>query len=297
MASYARGHDALKVAALAILALITFTLLFLYMTNRGLSLRRSDLYVNLPSADGLRKGDPVVFRGVHVGEVRKLVFAPNGGVVVRTRLMEPVPLTIDAHAALVAADLFGRQTLVLNEGDYRAARLLDGDTLQGMPPSSMTIKMAELSRNAERLTGDTTILLLHAALDGAGEASRSVALLSAEMRALLEAQRTTLATLTGEAAVIARNISVATDSEALVRLRDNAEHASSSLAQASARLDGTAQTVATLLAGLEHGEGSAGMLLRDPALYVRTEALPASLEALVLDVKANPRRYINVKVF
>jgi phospholipid/cholesterol/gamma-HCH transport system substrate-binding protein len=297
MTSYERGHDALKVAALAVIALVVFTLLFLYMTNRGLSLRRSDLYVSIPTAAGLRKGDPVVFRGVQVGEVKGLVFAGDGSVVVRTRLMERVPLTVDAHATLVAADLFGRQTLVLQEGDWRAARLLDGDTIQGLPPEIMTARIAELGRNAGRLTGDTTILLVHAALDGAGEATRAVARLSEEMRTLIDAQRITLAAITGDAATITRSVSAAADADAMIRIRHDAERTAASLAGATARLDSTAASLATLTAGLENGTGSAGMLLRDPALYVRTEALLASLEALVLDVKANPRKYINVRVF
>jgi phospholipid/cholesterol/gamma-HCH transport system substrate-binding protein len=297
MTSYERGHDALKVAALAVIALVVFTLLFLYMTNRGLSLRRSDLYVSIPTAAGLRKGDPVVFRGVQVGEVKGLVFAGDGSVVVRTRLMERVPLTADAHATLVAADLFGRQTLVLQEGDWRAARLLDGDTIHGLPPEIMTARIAELGRNAGRLTGDTTILLVHAALDGAGEATRAVARLSEEMRTLIDAQRITLAAITGDAATITRSVSAAADADAMIRIRLDAERTAASLAGATARLDSTAASLATLTAGLENGTGSAGMLLRDPALYVRTEALLASLEALVLDVKANPRKYINVRVF
>jgi phospholipid/cholesterol/gamma-HCH transport system substrate-binding protein len=297
MASFTRGHDELKVAVLSVLAFVTFTALFLYMTNRGLSIDRSDLYVSLESAAGLRKGDPVIFRGVQVGEVRNVAFADDGNVIIRVRLMERLPLTIDAHATLVAADLFGRQTLVLNEGDYRAARLLDGDTLPGVPPASMTVQMAELGRNAGRLTGDTTIALLHAALAGADHATRSVALLGDQVRVLVEAQREALALITRDAGAAAANIATATEPEGLIRLRDQAERVTASLADASARLDTTAASMASLLAGLENGNGSAGMLLRDPALYQRTEALLASFEALVLDIKANPRRYINLSVF
>jgi hypothetical protein len=37
--------------------------------------------------------------------------------------------------------------------------------------------------------------------------------------------------------------------------------------------------------------------MKDEALYERTNALIVSLDELVRDVKANPKRYINVKVF
>lgn len=297
MADYARGRDALTVAAVAVVGIIAFALLFLYVTNRGLSLRRSDLYVRLPSAEGLRKGDGVFFRGVQVGNVNRLTFTDEGDVVVRTRLLEPVPLTSDAVATLVAVDMFGRQSVVLREGDFRGRRLADGDTLTGVPPVTLTTQMSELGRNAGRLTGDTTTALLHAALGQAGEASISVAALTREMQALMAAQRESLTLLTRSAAAAAHNVEVATDSAAIVRLREHTERTMEGLARVTARLDTSAMSVATLLDRVGNGEGTAGMLLNDPLLYHRTEALLASMEELVRDVKQNPGRYINVKVF
>lgn len=297
MAGYDRGRNVMTVATFAVLATIAFTFLFLHMTNRGLAIRRSDLYVRLLSAEGLRKGDPVVFRGVQVGEVKKLEFSPDGQVVVRTRLLEPVPLTDAGHATLVAVDLFGRQSLVLHQGDFRAPRLIDGDTLAGTAPQNMTARMAELGRNAERLTGDTTVLLLHAALGGMGEATQSLALLGGEMRRMIAAQQESVGLLTSNSAQVAHNLQIATDSAAMIELRQRAFSTTESLASAAARLDSTAQSLAVVLGAIENGEGTAGMMLRDRALYDRAESLLGNVEALVVDLKANPKRYINLKVF
>jgi phospholipid/cholesterol/gamma-HCH transport system substrate-binding protein len=297
MASYARGRDALTVAAIAVVALIAFSFLFLHMTNRGLSLRRSDLYVRLASAGGLRAGDPVVFRGVQVGEVKKLTFLPEGDVVIRTRLLERVPLTADGHASLVAVDMFGRQSVVLHEGDYRARRLSDGDTLPGLQPQNMTVQLAELGRNAGRLTGDTTVLLLHAALDGMGAATASIAQLAAEMRTLVAAQRESVSLLTHSSARIAQNIEAATDPEALLQLRASAQHTTETLGRAATQLEASAGSLSTLLAAVDSGEGNAGLLLRDRALYDRTAELLLSAEALVTDLKENPKRYLTVRIF
>jgi phospholipid/cholesterol/gamma-HCH transport system substrate-binding protein len=297
MAGYARGRNVMTVGMFAIVATIAFTFLFLHMTGRGLSIRRSDLYVRLPSAEGLRKGDRVFFRGVDVGEVTKLVFAPEGHVLVKARLLEPVPVTEDGHATLVALDIFGGQSLVLHQGDFRAAALADGDTLIGTAPANMTVRMAELGRNAERLTGDTTTMLLHAALGGMGEATQSMALLGAEMRQLIAAQQESLALLTRNSAQVAHNLQLATDSAAIAGLRDRALSTTESLGRAAGDLEKTAASLASVVGALDNGAGSAGALLRDRALYDRTESLLANMEALVIDLKANPKRYINLKVF
>jgi phospholipid/cholesterol/gamma-HCH transport system substrate-binding protein len=45
------------------------------------------------------------------------------------------------------------------------------------------------------------------------------------------------------------------------------------------------------------GHGSLGMLVNDPRLYQRTDSLVALIQALVTDIRANPKRYVNVRLF
>jgi phospholipid/cholesterol/gamma-HCH transport system substrate-binding protein len=44
-------------------------------------------------------------------------------------------------------------------------------------------------------------------------------------------------------------------------------------------------------------QGTLGLMVNDPALYQQSDSLVRELRALVADVKKNPRRYINVRVF
>ncbi|HEY0303938.1 MAG TPA: MlaD family protein, partial [Longimicrobiales bacterium] len=127
MSTYSRGHDAARIAVIGLIATVLFAGLFLYVTNRGLSMRRYDVYVRINNAAGLKKGDPVVYRGVTVGEVKRLIFEAHEAVVVRAKLMEPLPLTTEAKAELLPLDLFGRQSLVLRDGGRYAPRLQSGD--------------------------------------------------------------------------------------------------------------------------------------------------------------------------
>ncbi|HUF31422.1 MAG TPA: hypothetical protein VMM77_12290 [Gemmatimonadaceae bacterium] len=181
--------------------------------------------------------------------------------------------------------------------------LFDGDTLTGVLPASMTTQVAELSENAQRFLGDTTLMLLHAALDAAGTASRNMAQLGAEMRQLIVAQQESVTLLSHNAVAISRNVEaitsnveLATRPDSYADLRAQIAVSTASLASASTRLDATMSSFSALAGSLERGEGSAGKLLRDPALYERTESLLASMEALMRDLKANPKKYINVSV-
>jgi phospholipid/cholesterol/gamma-HCH transport system substrate-binding protein len=48
---------------------------------------------------------------------------------------------------------------------------------------------------------------------------------------------------------------------------------------------------------IETGDGTMGRLLNDPGVYNELRQSLARLDSLIADVKANPKRYINVKVF
>ena len=52
-----------------------------------------------------------------------------------------------------------------------------------------------------------------------------------------------------------------------------------------------------LTAALNNGEGTAGMLLKDSALYLRLNETCESANALLEDLKENPKRYVHFSIF
>lgn len=290
MSTYSRGYDAARVAVIGLIATAAFIGLFLYVTNRGLAMRRYEIYIRMSSAAGLKKSDPVVYRGVTVGEVTRLIFTSRDGVLVRTKLTERLPLTTEAEAELQALDLFGRQSLVLRDGDRHAPALEPRDTINGIPPVSISNRMTDLGNRAERLLSDSMVTLLHATLSGSHAATQQLVTLGATIDRLVRAQHANMTALTENAAGVARNLNAATDPAELGVMR-------SSMMTTAARLDTVTSALHSLVSGIDRGEGNAGKMLKDDAMYERTNALLASLEELARDVKANPKRYINVKVF
>lgn len=80
---------------------------------------------------------------------------------------------------------------------------------------------------------------------------------------------------------------------ATTRLREVAEgldRTEGRLASATARAD-------SVLAKVNGGRGTLGLLVNDPALYQQSDSLLRELRALVNDVRRNPKRYINVRMF
>jgi phospholipid/cholesterol/gamma-HCH transport system substrate-binding protein len=109
----------------------------------------------------------------------------------------------------------------------------------------------------------------------------------------------------------AGRIDSATTNEELRDIVVNARQAALQLNAATARLEAMAgslektqkhvESIAsrtdTLLARINQGDGTIGLLVNDPSLYRNSDSLARELRALVADLKAHPRKYINLEVF
>jgi phospholipid/cholesterol/gamma-HCH transport system substrate-binding protein len=62
------------------------------------------------------------------------------------------------------------------------------------------------------------------------------------------------------------------------------------------RLNSMADRLDKVMTGLQQGEGTAGSLLRDRQLYENMNAAVTELRGLVQDIRADPRKYLNVRV-
>jgi phospholipid/cholesterol/gamma-HCH transport system substrate-binding protein len=292
MTGYTRGYSLVRMGLLTVISGVAFSALFGFATNRSLTATHTRVYVNIESAEGLKKADAVLYQGVQVGEVKRLEFQESGDVLLRLTLTQRTPLTRSAQAALVATDIFGRKAVVLRAGAEGDRALLSGDTIDGIAPASMTASISELSEQAQRVLSDTTIGLVQDGLAELSRALREVAALSAASRALVN----------GEGFRVHKLISQATETmksvEQLANGTGEATQASLfNLARLTARMDTVASSVMRITTQLEYGDGSVARLINDPALYERTTSALGSLEALLADVRRNPKRYINVKVF
>jgi phospholipid/cholesterol/gamma-HCH transport system substrate-binding protein len=52
-----------------------------------------------------------------------------------------------------------------------------------------------------------------------------------------------------------------------------------------------------VLIKVNRGQGTLGLLVNDPSLYRRSDSLLVKIDALIADIKANPGRYVKLKIF
>jgi phospholipid/cholesterol/gamma-HCH transport system substrate-binding protein len=102
-------------------------------------------------------------------------------------------------------------------------------------------------------------------------------------------------TSAGEVALIMGDIQMAAGT-----LRDAANDLhdlTSRLGGTQARLDSLLGSSASVMSKIDRGDGSFARMLNDDALYTGTDSLVQEMRALVADVRARPKRYINLRLF
>ena len=113
------------------------------------------------------------------------------------------------------------------------------------------------------------------------------------------------------AELMAARVDSSSSSGQVKQIVDDMTHAASELRRATAqvrmmseqlsktqgRLDSFLSNGDSVLMKLNTGQGSLGLLLNDPSLYRHSDSLLTQLRGLVTDVRANPGKFVSVKLF
>jgi phospholipid/cholesterol/gamma-HCH transport system substrate-binding protein len=166
--------------------------------------------------------------------------------------------------------------------DDKAARELRESIRNFSRLSSQLAMTVELqSKNLDRISGDVQLGLTR--------------INAAAVDLNTFSSRVDSATSRGELQVIVANSQAAAKEllAATTRLREVAE----GLDRTEGRLASAVSKADSVFGKVNAGRGTLGLMVNDPALYQQSDSLVRELRALVADVKKNPKRYINVRVF
>jgi phospholipid/cholesterol/gamma-HCH transport system substrate-binding protein len=94
---------------------------------------------------------------------------------------------------------------------------------------------------------------------------------------------------------IVENLSIA--STELRRTAVQVRELSTRFAKTQGRLDSLLISSDSVFSKINHGQGSLGLLVNDPAMYQHTDSLVTQLRDLLADIKLNPKKYLTVRLF
>ncbi len=300
-----RRTNEVRVGAFVLLGIAAVVLALFLLTDPSLFRGRYTVFTRVDNAGGIRKGDPVQMRGVNIGRVSGFRI-DRSGVRVRLELEGEYPVPADSRLELRSAGLLGGLLADVVPGTS-AERLEGGDVIPGETEvgiEGLTDAAIELSSEADTVLGRVRELLAPRTVDAVGGSATELRALLTELSGLAAEQRRELAALSRTLRRSAANteqatagIARATSGPELERSVSRVDSLTGRLATSSARLERASESLETILARVDRGEGTLGKLTRDDSLYVNLNEAVRGVNELVADIRADPKKYINLSVF
>ena len=258
-------------------------------------------HVEFPQTGGLSQSDEVQVNGLRKGNVSTVNL--NGDhVIVDLALSSDIVLTRDCTVAIRNVGLMGEKVIAVDLRTTGTAYAL-GDTIPGRYELGIPEVMANMGTTIDAVTELAVQLNEIAQLmqkDGhLSETLKSFRTTSEDLNAAVRENRQLLrATVVNLNAASRTAKSLTTDREQqIIRTMDSFERSAAGLDRLTLRLDSLRTVIQKVSDKVDRGEGTLGRLVNDPKLYEDAKASVTELKALIEDIKKNPKKYINLKVF
>jgi len=292
-----KTRDEVLVGLLVVVAIVVTVLGSLWLARGGLS-KGYPLYAKFPWGAGLKQGQPVLLVGVSVGYVDQVDLHQDGTLVTTLRIAKNYKVPMTSKAAVIPNGIFGDQAVALTPSRPDPRSFKQGDTIPIGPSTPGIAQLTSKADSIARSVNAITSALQHEMVAAGGIRDMRNAIgatnrLVTEFAAIASEQsRQLTATMTS-----LRRATTAIDPAKVDSTVSNLRTASANMAEMSAQLKATSGKLDVIIAKVDSGNGSAAKLLNDPGVYNDVRALLQRMDSLVADIKKNPKRYINVKVF
>ncbi|MCA2984856.1 MAG: MlaD family protein [Gemmatimonas sp.] len=256
------------------------------------------MHARFPWGAGLKQGQPVLLAGVQVGFVEKVELIPDGTLDVTLQVQDQYRIPSGTTASVEANGIFGDMLIALTPVKGIEGKMAKGDTIPtgaGSPGVAQLLEKGDsIALNVRALSDEARRQFVDSG--GVREVRQTVADLTklvAQLSTVAAEQSRQLTLTQSQLRKTLSSVDSAMVDSTLVNLRAT----SANFEQLSRDFRETNTQVQSLVQKVNTGPGTAGRLMNDPAVYARMDTLLARLDSLAIDLRKNPRKYINLKIF
>lgn len=301
-----------KVGATAIVTLIVFIWLYNFLKGKDFFQNVAYYYSVYDKVGGLSESNPVEINGYKVGVVQSIDFLDetSGKLLVAFSVGKNFKLPENTVAEITPISPLGGMKVQFIYGNGPGF-YEEGDTIPGsLAPSLSEMIDQEILPLKDKIAGlVVTLDSITSSLDQLMDEE-----FKADMRGTLDNLNNTTGSL--ERIVSSKETDMKNTLENLNKfsrmLADNSDEMSNTFKNldrisdtlSAADIYGTIRSLkesleetSAALENMNNGKGTAGQLLTNDTLYINLSNSLASLNALLIDLKANPKRYVQVSVF
>lgn len=302
-----------KVGILAAFAIALLIIGYNFLKGNSIFSNETTLFARYTRVDGLTVSKPILINGYQIGRVAKLQLEPGGTILATLSVNSKYEIPENSIARLEGTDLLGSKAIVMSLGNSKKMAE-DGFTLNANVEKGLMDQVQPVQKKAELIIGkmdsilssvnsilnpnfqknvDKSFTSIAGTLASLETTSKKVDGLVGSESARIEAIFKNVEGITGnlnnnnkKISDILTNINTVTDKFAAANFKETLDKANSAI--------GDLQSV---IAGIKEGKGSLGQLLNDKTLSDNLNSASKNLDALMIDLKANPKRYVHFSVF
>lgn len=297
-----KRRDEVTVGILITVAVVVLILGTLWLARGGLK-SGYPLYTRFGWGQNLKQGQPVLLAGVSVGYVGDVTLRRDGYLDVMLRIDDQYTIPKGSMAVVKPVGIFGDVAVALMPPlPVPPTSYSPGDTV---PPGPAAADVSQIMTRVDTI-GQSISLLTHALQEQVIQAGTlkdvqrtmaAAAALSLQLQRVVAQQNQNLTETMTAFRAAATHMSSAIDSAQLAASVTNLRQTSENAAHLSANLDSTNAQIRGLLAMAQNGNGTIGKLLSDSLLYSDLRHSVQQLDSLIADLKKNPKKYINLRIF
>lgn len=291
-------RQTVKIGFFTLLAIVILYLGITYLKGLSISARSKTYYVSMNDVMGINVATRVFVNGYKVGSVRDMKYDyHNNGETILTLTLDPDIKLPQGTQVQVARTLFSGAlvNLILPEvetGAYLNAKdtipmstHASAKSLEQLQDKFVPLLSTTLSRMDSVLLQANAILSnpnIEPTLADVRQSAQHINASSAQLRQSLRSLPSIMERIDGTSTDVANFVS---------RLD------SLQLQETIANLESTSRELKSFTQTLNQSNGTVGRLLNEDGLYNRIDSVTTSLDALIRDIKANPKKYVKLSLF
>jgi len=302
-----------KVGILAAFAIALLIIGYNFLKGNSIFSSETTLYAKYTRVDGLTVSKPILINGYQIGRVAKLELQGDGSIIATLSVNSKYEIPENSIARLEGTDLLGSKAIVMSLGNSKTMAE-DGFTLNANVEKGLMEQVQPVQKKAELIIGKMDSILssvnsilipnfqknvdksfnsIAGTLASLETTSKKVDGLVGSESARIEAIFKNVEGITAnlnnnnqKISDILTNINTVTDKFAAANFKQTLDNANNAIAD-----------LQSVISGIKDGKGSLGLLLNDDKMYQNLNNASKNLDELMIDLKANPKRYVHFSVF
>lgn len=302
-----------KVGLLAAIALGVLIVGYNFLKGNDIFNRDNTYYAIYNRVDGLTVSKPILVNGYQIGRVAQMDLLEDGRIRTELKVKRSYAIPSNTIAKIVSTDLLGGKAIVFELGNspkYAA----NGSQLESGSERNIMEQVEPIQKKAEDIAAVLDSVLssinntinedfqrdFNRSIHSIANSLKNIEGITGQLDALVGKERVRVSDIMANVESITANfqknneqitgllsnLNTITDQVAAANVAETVQNANQAIGDFQAIVD-----------KINQGEGSIGMLINDPALYENLQNASKNLDALMIDLKEHPGRYVHFSIF